>query len=157
MSRLRNSGGLRAWLILVGAVAAVAVVRIAWAELQPARNDAYVAKAVSALLPSEHLSKHALNDEVAERALKTYLKTLDPMKVYFNQADVDGFRQRVKELDDQVLKGDISFAYEVFNTFLKRVDERLAPVRNQPAISPRLAGRALATRATSLRALRRAS
>lgn len=122
-------------LLVVGAMATVAVARIAWAELQPARNDAYVAKAVSALLPSEHLSKHALNDDIAERALKTYLKTLDPMKVYFNQSDVDSFRQRVKDLDDQVLKGDITFAYDVFNTFLKRVDERLQIVEQVLAMN----------------------
>ncbi len=126
MTRLHTSAyRLRAWLAASGLLAMVVGVGIAWAELQPARNDAYVAKAVSALLPSEHLSKHALNDEIADRALKTYLKTLDPMKVYFNQADVDAFKQRVHDLDDQVLKGDIAFAYEIFNTFLKRVDERL--------------------------------
>lgn len=126
MTRLRNSAyRLRAWLVIGGLFGAVVAVRMGWAELQPVRNDAYVAKAVTALLPSEHLSKHALNDEIAERALKTYLKTLDPMKVYFNQSDVDAFKSRATTLDDQVLKGDINFAYEVFNTFLKRVDERL--------------------------------
>ncbi len=126
MTRLRNNAfQLRTWFLVTGLVLTGVAVRMAWAELQPARNDAQVAKAVSVLLPSEHLSKQALNDEIADRALKTYLKTLDPMKVYFNQSDVDAFKQRTQTLDDQVLKGDISFAYEVFNTFLKRVEERL--------------------------------
>jgi DnaK suppressor protein len=39
----------------------------------------------------------------------------------------------------------------------ERVDKQLAPVRPQPAVNPRLAGRALATRAASRPALRRAS
>src|SRR5690554_6059015 len=85
MTHLRtNAYRLRAWLVVSGLLATVAAVRFALAELQPVRDDTFVAKAVSALLPSEHLSKHALNDEIATRALKTYLKTLDPMKAYFN-------------------------------------------------------------------------
>ena len=50
---------------------------------------------------------------------------LDPMKLYFLQSDVDGFKTRQDELDDQLRKGDVSFGYYVFNTFLKRVDERV--------------------------------
>src|SRR5688500_15915900 len=126
MTRLRTSAyRLRAWLVVCGLLATGVAVRMAWAELQPASGDARVARVVAEPLPSEHLSKHALNDEIADRALKTYLKTLDPMKAYFNQSDVDAFKQRVQTLDDQVLKGDIGFAYEVFNTFLQRVNERL--------------------------------
>jgi carboxyl-terminal processing protease len=127
MMRFKSSAArLRAACLILGLVAAAVAVPVAWAELEgPTRNDLYVTKAVTTLLPSEHLSRHALNDEMAERCVKSFLKTLDPMKVYFNQSDVDGFLRRQHELDDMATKGDISFAYNVFNTFLKRIDDRL--------------------------------
>ena len=127
MMRFKSPAGrLRAVCFLSGLAAVAVAVQVAWAELEgPTKNDLYVTKAVTTLLPSEHLSRHPLNDEMAERCLKSFLKTLDPMKVYFNQSDVDGFMRRQHELDDLASKGDISFSYTVFNTFLKRIDDRL--------------------------------
>jgi len=77
------------------------------------------------LIKHEHLSKHVLDDEISERGLDSFLRTLDPMKMYFNQSDVDEFMQRKHELDDMLKKKDISFAYTVFNRFLGRIDERV--------------------------------
>ena len=126
MRRFRSSAALRAVCFFSGLLATAVAVRVAWAELEgPAKNDPYITKAVTALLPTEHLSRHALNDEMAERGLKSFLKTLDPMKVYFNQSDIDAFTSKQNELDDLASKGDISFAYTVFNRFLERVDERV--------------------------------
>jgi carboxyl-terminal processing protease len=90
----------------------------------PGKNDRSVTLAVTALLKQQHLSKHPLDDEISRRWMKNYLKTLDPMKVYFVQSDIDGFMKRQDDLDDMVKRGDISMAYTIFNTFLKRVDER---------------------------------
>jgi len=35
------------------------------------------------LMQRDHLSKHALDDEIAQRGLKQFLKLLDPAKLYF--------------------------------------------------------------------------
>jgi carboxyl-terminal processing protease len=50
---------------------------------------------------------------------------LDPRKVFFSQADVDGFMEYRDQLDDMALKGDTSFAYQVFHRFLERINERV--------------------------------
>ncbi|MBX3412202.1 MAG: carboxy terminal-processing peptidase [Pirellulales bacterium] len=86
--------------------------------------DRMAMRAVSQLLKTRHLSKHPLDDEISQRGLKAFLKTLDPMKLYFYQSDVDRFSQRANDLDEMANAGDASFAYEVFGTYLKRVDER---------------------------------
>jgi len=99
------------------------------AELQPpSGNDQRITKSVNMLLNSQHLSKHKLDDEISDRTLTTFLKSLDPMKLYFEQSDVDNFNRRKFDLDDMVKSGDLSFAHQVFGTFLKRVDERVAMV-----------------------------
>ena len=94
----------------------------------PTATDRQIAQLVAMLLPRDHLSRHPLDEEMSRRALKSYLKSLDPMKVYFTQADVDAFRLRQNDLSEQVKRGDITFGYTVFKTFLARIDERVALV-----------------------------
>jgi len=94
----------------------------------PSVSDRNVTRAVTFLMKREHLSKHPLDDEISRRGLELFLKSLDTMKLYFDQADVDEFNKKKNELDDMVGAGDISFAYTVFNRLLKRIDERVALV-----------------------------
>ncbi len=116
------------------AVFAFAVVLVGlfgtWALLtadlvKPRPSDRYVVSTITSLLRREHLSKHPLDDEISERGLKSFLSSLDPMKMYFEKSDIDGFMKHKDELDDMLMNKDISFAYTVFGRFLARVDERL--------------------------------
>jgi carboxyl-terminal processing protease len=77
------------------------------------------------LLKAEHLLRHPLDDEISTRWLDQFLKTLDPMKVYFTQADVDEFMRQKNQLDDQAKRGDVSFAYTVYKRLLERIDHRV--------------------------------
>ena len=91
----------------------------------PGPNDRHVALAVTSLLKHEHLRHRPLDAEVSERCFKTFFKELDPMKMYFYQSDYDEFAKSKDELADQIQKGDIAFAYTVYNRFLDRIDERV--------------------------------
>lgn len=114
------------WALGLGMFAVLAG-RPCWAELtDPTPTERYVTRAVTFLLGREHLSKRSLDDEVSQRSFDSFLKTLDPMKLYFNQSDVDEFHAKRNQLDDLAREGDISFSFEVFNRFLQRVDERVA-------------------------------
>lgn len=105
----------------------------AW-QLKPARadlegpssKDGRVARAVTIMIRNDHISRKPLDDEISERCFKSFLDTLDPGRLYFYQSDVDKLSQAKLNIDDMVQRGDISFAYEVFATYLQRVDERLA-------------------------------
>jgi carboxyl-terminal processing protease len=94
----------------------------------PNPGDRNIAFAVAALVKRQHLSRHPLDFQMSERCLTMFLKSLDPMKVYFYQSDIDQFNQSKDDLCDQIRKGDVSFAYTVFQTFLKRVDERVQTI-----------------------------
>ena len=107
--------------LLVGLVGASACAD----PVGPTSEDRQVTLAVVRLLQRDHLSRRPLDDEIAQRCLKKYLKDLDPMKLYFYQSDVDAFWRRVNELDDAFQRGDVSFGFEVFKVFLQRVDERV--------------------------------
>ncbi len=108
---------------------AVAVEARPVAELTgPSAQDRQVTYIVTSLMKKEHLTKHALDDEISRRGLDLFLKSLDGMKLYFYQSDIDEFNQKKNDLDDQLLAKDVSFAYTVFSRLLKRIDERVALV-----------------------------
>ena len=91
----------------------------------PTADDRQVTLAVMALLRSEHLTGHPLDNEIATRCLTLYLKSLDPWKLYFYQADVDQFTAQPATLVSQLRRGDIALGYTIFNTYLQRMDERM--------------------------------
>ncbi|XZE53177.1 carboxy terminal-processing peptidase [Planctomycetaceae bacterium SH139] len=131
--RIHSVTGSRKWLLL-SLVAATGISVAALASLQrstagdlngPTMVNRTVARMIASLMPKRHVSGDQLNDEYSQRALNLFLKSLDPMKLYFLQSDIDEFSQQRLEIDDMVRKGDVSFPYTVFERFLQRVDERL--------------------------------
>jgi len=94
------------------------------AVLKPGPNDKTITLAVRSLLERTHFLGQPINDDISRRWFKAFIESLDPMKLYFTQADVDGFAQKRDALDDLVRRGDISFAYEVLGRFRERVDAR---------------------------------
>lgn len=84
--------------------------------------------AVTHYMTRQHFSRHALDDEISERILKQFLESLDPMKAYFYQSDIDEFQQKRHELDDLLKKKDTEFAFVVFQRYAQRVKERMKVV-----------------------------
>ncbi|MGC4002466.1 MAG: PDZ domain-containing protein [Pirellulales bacterium] len=131
MFRIQSLGrGRSARAILGGATLALATGWGLWgveARAEPTGagpNDRYISRVVAKYLTDEHLGKHPLDDEMSARAYKNFLKSLDPLKLYFTQADIDEFSKYEKQLDDMIQKGDVSFGFTVYQKFLQRVDER---------------------------------
>jgi carboxyl-terminal processing protease len=123
----RYLAGISAFLVLVSACLSLQSAQLT----KPSANDRHVALAVTTLLKHEHLLRdpadvrHPSNTTISERCMKTFLQSLDPMKMYFYQSDYDSFAAYKDQLADRAQQGDISFAYTVFNTFLARIDERV--------------------------------
>lgn len=130
--------GPRGLIALAGLIAVGAVVVGAQApdDLKPSEFDQQTATIVARLLERDHLAHPTLNDALAEKWARNYLKLLDPLKYYFLKEDVDEFLANDKELDDQVKKGDLAFAGTVFKRFLQRSDERLADAQEILAVKP---------------------
>jgi len=93
------------------------------AEPTLAKQDPLVAQMVCEFLKRGHLSRPEIGDEVSKNLFKKFLKELDPNKLYFLKSDIDEFRKKETELADQLLAGDVSFAYKVYERLLKRVGE----------------------------------
>jgi len=95
------------------------------AGLKQGEQDSLVSRLVMQLLPKRHISGRKVDDEISARALDNFLKSLDPMKLYFTQGDIDEFAKYKDQIDDLTLRGDLSPAYAIFTRYLVRVNERL--------------------------------
>lgn len=96
----------------------------------PSSRDTTVAKLISYLMPKNHISSKQLDDEISGRALDLFIKSLDPLKYYFYQSDIDQFERYRSTIDDAVKAGDLTPAFAIFNRFLTRVNERIPMIQN---------------------------
>lgn len=130
--RLRTRGWGRPHTVAVTALAVATFVSTllastAWARPEaPNQTDRTIAILVKRLMEQRHISRHPIDDEMSQRCLDAFLDTLDPLKLYFYQSDIDEFAQQRDRLDDFFRSGDVNFAHKVFTRFLARVEERAA-------------------------------
>ena len=96
-----------------------------------------VAVSVGRLLEEGHYTHQPLNDEVSKKFLRTYLELLDFSHLFFTQQDVDMLTKKYgASIDDDVLLGNLKPAYEIYELYQRRVDQRVAKVKEllkQPA------------------------
>jgi carboxyl-terminal processing protease len=85
---------------------------------------------VGRLLEEGHYTRQSLNDEMSRKFLKTYLELLDFSHLFFTQQDVDMLTAKYgTSLDDDVLLQNVKPAYEIYDLYQKRVDDRVAKVK----------------------------
>ena len=114
-------------------LAASAVVFVFAVRPQPvlAKADAEnICVSVGRLLEEGHYTQQKLNDELSRKFLHTYLELLDYSHLFFTQQDIDTLNAKYSSsLDDDVLLGNLKPAYEIYDLYAKRVDERVAKVK----------------------------
>ena len=96
------------------------------AELKPQQQQARAATIATQVLTQYHYKAVPLDDSMSERVFDNYLKTLDPERLYFVQADIDELSCHRTSLDDAIAKEDLSAPFEIFNRFTQRVSEQFA-------------------------------
>ncbi|MBI5368178.1 MAG: carboxy terminal-processing peptidase [Planctomycetes bacterium] len=91
----------------------------------PRIEDSATVLDVNKLLSAAHLTGRKLDDAASRRIYKNFLKSLDPMKLYFSASDIAEFAAQETALDDKLRVGDLKFAYLVFKRYLERVATRV--------------------------------
>jgi carboxyl-terminal processing protease len=85
------------------------------------------------VLPSMHLLQYPVDEALSRRAWTNFVNSFDPDHSYFLQEDIREFSALETNLAIVVKSGDVSFAYQVHERFIKRLEERHAFVTNQLA------------------------
>jgi carboxyl-terminal processing protease len=71
----------------------------------------------------------ALDDKLSADIFRRYFESLDNDKLFFTQGDMTRFAPYRSKLDDAIKHQDLKPAYDIFNTYVRRVDERAAFAR----------------------------
>lgn len=95
------------------------------AKIIPSTSEGIIAKVVQNRMEYLHYDHKKFDDDMSKLLVEEYFKALDPQKCYFYQSDIDSFAVYNTELDDQIFNGNVDFAFDVFDLFQKRINERV--------------------------------
>ena len=99
-------------------------------SLQAKSGAEQVCVSVGRLLEEGHYTHQPLNDDVSRKFLQSYLELLDFSHLFFTQGDIDALNAKYgTALDDDVLLGNLQPAYEIFDLYTKRVEDRVAKIK----------------------------
>ena len=97
--------------------------------LQPTMQQRFTTNLATKLLTNWHYKSTRLDDDLSSRILDSYVEMLDPNRSYFTAADVARFEQYRGTLDNALQHSDLQPAFEIYNLYLQRVQERVAFAR----------------------------
>ena len=73
------------------------------------------------ILTRSHFVVKEMNDEFSEYVFNEFINGLDPNKRYFTQKDITDFEKYKYDIDNQLLKEDISFYNLVYQRFTQKI------------------------------------
>src|SRR5881398_3222422 len=89
-----------------------------------------IAVSVGNLLQEGHYTRQKLNEDLSKKFLQTYLELLDYSHLFFTQKDVDELNAKYgNSIAGDVLLGTLKPAYEIYDLYAKRVDDRVANIK----------------------------
>jgi carboxyl-terminal processing protease len=80
---------------------------------------------INTILTRYHYRKFRLNDSLSSVIFDRFIKALDFNRSYFLESDIENFDQYRNTFDDDLKAGDLVPAYEIFNLYRQRVNERI--------------------------------
>src|SRR6266513_1228084 len=96
----------------------------------PAASKETIAMSVGRLLEEGHYTRQKLNEEISKKFLQSYLELLDFSHLFFTQQDVDALNTKYgNSIAGDVLLGTLKPAYEIYALYTKRVDDRVAKIK----------------------------
>ncbi len=80
-----------------------------------------ITRKVRELVTQGHIAQRPFDDQLSERGFDHFLKSLDPMKQFFLQSDIEEFKSMRDKLDDMLKENNIAFAYTAYHRLLQRI------------------------------------
>lgn len=111
-------------LVLASPIAAQATVQLAPNDLEP--QAALLSSRILTHYQYEHVP---LDDKLSAKIFDGYLKSLDGNRMLFMQSDIDHFANARTQLDDAILNQDLHIPFDIYNLYLRRVNEHFSYAR----------------------------
>jgi len=112
-------------LSLLTLTATARTMEVGLSDLFPDERQARTTLVINKVLERFHYRDFSLSDSFAEEVMGSYFEDLDPGRLFFLQRDIDRFSRTASRLDDDVSKGKLDTAFDVFRVYRMRVDSRI--------------------------------
>ncbi len=86
-------------------------------------KDKLLIQVITYVLEQGHFDPINLDDAFSEELYADYLESIDPVKRYFYESDIEEFEKHKTTLDDQLKAYDITFFNVTHERMLKRIEE----------------------------------
>lgn len=94
-------------------------------ELAPVEQQAQAAHLSAQFLGRYAYKPVELDDDLSGKIMDQFIKSLDPDRMLFAQADIDGFLKDRTQIDDAILGEDLTIPFSMFSTYSQRVVDRM--------------------------------
>ena len=94
-------------------------------DLFPSDRQTRTTLVINKVLERFHYRSFKLDDEFARNTIVNYFEDLDPNKSFFLERDVERFTRGADRLDDDLDRGKLDTAFDVFRVYRMRVDSRI--------------------------------
>ncbi len=99
-------------------------------KLEPVPSQAQAANLSAQFLERYAYKPVALDDALSATVMNKFIKSLDPDRMLFMQADIDNFMKDSTNIDDAIASEDLEIPFDIFNVYTKRVVERMSYARS---------------------------
>ncbi len=93
-------------------------------ELKQEIQHIAATKRITNLFTRSHYKLIRLDDDLSSQIYDRFIESIDSNKSLFMQSDLAKFEHFKYEIDNALIKGDMSFAFEIFNLNMRRRFER---------------------------------
>jgi carboxyl-terminal processing protease len=94
-------------------------------RLEPDMDQRYASSIATRFLTNYHYKRTRLDDELSSQIFDSYMDLLDPNRIYFLAGDLQSFERYRHGMDDALRHSDLLSAYEIFNVYAERVQQRV--------------------------------
>jgi carboxyl-terminal processing protease len=99
-------------------------------DLKSTASQSKVQAFVSQFLNNYHYRKFTLDDSLSARVWKNFLENVDGSKAYFTKAEIAEFSKYKFTIDEALVSGDLTAAFEVCNAYRKKYKTRHSYIKN---------------------------
>ncbi|QGU31887.1 carboxy terminal-processing peptidase [Thermochromatium tepidum] len=112
--------------LLIATTTTAAPSSVPLSDLFPTPAQTKTAIVINKVLERYHYRKVVLDRDFAAAVLERYLKALDPSRTFFLARDVERFQNGARQLDENLRRGELDIAFDIFRVYRMRVDEQVA-------------------------------
>lgn len=105
--------------------AAAVAVENAKRTAKPLNYYGRIAQRLGKMMPKYHVLSQPLDDEISRRAWTNLVTFYDFDHSVFLKSDLDKLAEHETTLDNEILSGDVSFGYDLYNLYCLRLKERI--------------------------------